>query len=182
MPTPTHYFGYAVTNIGPLTTRFTPAPSCATTKPNVYIETQLAETRALFGYPSCDAPKYDGCLPNGKSLDILNSHLAAHPHNGNLVYHSPGLKCPSGWRKAGAVAGGDEQATRQRGVFTSMTIPVMVPNGNPGPLPKLQAYAGILDPGETLVWCCPKYDALETHQEVKKAVRSSLTKANGRGT
>ncbi|KAG6010135.1 hypothetical protein E4U21_000169 [Claviceps maximensis] len=157
MPTQTQYFGYAVTNIGPLTTRFTPAASCATpTQPNVYIETQLADTRGLYGFPSCDAPTYDGCLPSGKSLDDLNSDLATRPHNGNLVYHSPGFKCPSGWKKAGRVVGGDSQVTRPRGVFTGITMSTVVANGNPVPLPKLQAYAGILDPGETLVWCCPK--------------------------
>ncbi|KAK2592722.1 hypothetical protein QQS21_009565 [Conoideocrella luteorostrata] len=156
MPTPTQYFGYSVTNIGPLTTRFTPAPSCATTQPNVYIETQLADTRGLYGYPSCAAPKYEGCLPSGKSFDDLNSQLAASPHNGNLVFHSPGLRCPSGWKRAGAVVGGEKQATRLRGVFTGYSTSTAVPNGNPEPLPKLKAYAGILDPGETLVWCCPK--------------------------
>ncbi|KAG6014045.1 hypothetical protein E4U43_006991 [Claviceps pusilla] len=152
MPTPTQYFGYAVTNIGPLTTRFTPAASCATTtQPNVYIETQLADTRGLYGYPSCEAPKYDGCLPSGKSLDSLNSQLATRPHNGNLVYHSPGFKCPSGWKKAGRVVGGDSQATRPRGIFTGITMSTVAANGNPEPMPKLQAYAGILDPSETLL-------------------------------
>ncbi|KAG5935116.1 hypothetical protein E4U53_000503 [Claviceps sorghi] len=147
-PTQTQYFGYVVTNLGPLTTRFTPAASCATTtQPNVYIETQLAEARGLYGYPSCDVPEYDGCLPSGKSLDDLNSRLATHPHNGNLAYHSPGLKCPSGWKKAGRVVGG---------VFTGITMSTVMPNGNAESLPKLQAYAGILDPSETLVWCCPK--------------------------
>lgn len=161
MPTPTQYFGYVVTNVGPLTTHFTPAPSCATAKPNVYIVTQLADTRGLFGFPSCEAPKYDGCLPQGESLDRLNRDLATHPRNGNLAYHSPGLQCPSGWKKAGRVVGADTQATKPRGglSFKGINMSTVMQNGHPGPLPKLHAYASILDPGETLVWCCPKYDA-----------------------
>ncbi|KAG6085761.1 hypothetical protein E4U15_001164 [Claviceps sp. LM218 group G6] len=158
MPTPTQYFGYLVTNVGPLTTHFTPAASCATAKPNVYIVTQLADTRGLFGFPSCEAPKYDGCLPQGESLDRLNRDLATHPRNGNLAYHSPGLQCPSGWKKAGRVVGADTQATKPRGglSFKGINMSTVMQNGNPGPLPKLHAYASILDPGETLVWCCPK--------------------------
>ncbi|KAG6043079.1 hypothetical protein E4U39_005042 [Claviceps sp. Clav50 group G5] len=152
MPTPTQYFGYLVTNVGPLTTHFTPAASCATAKPNVYIVTQLADTRGLFGFPSCEAPKYDGCLPQGESLDRLNRDLATHPRNGNLAYHSPGLQCPSGWKKAGRVVGTDTQATKPRGSlsFKGINMSTMMQNGNPGPLPKLHAYASILDPGETL--------------------------------
>ncbi|KAG5956376.1 hypothetical protein E4U58_006638 [Claviceps cyperi] len=152
MPTPTQYFGYFVTNVGPLTTRFTPAASCATAKSNVYIVTQLADTRGLFGFPSCEVPKYDGCLPQGESLDRLNRDLATHPRNGNLAYHSPGLQCPSGWKKAGRVAGADTQAMKSRGGlgFQGINMSTVWQNGNPGPLPKLDAYASILDPGETL--------------------------------
>lgn len=157
MPTPTQYFGYSVTNIGPLTTRFTPAPSCATTTPNVFIETQLGETRGLYGFPSCVAPKYDGCLPNGSKIDDLNHQLSASPHNGNLVYHSPGLRCPSGWKRVGTIHGGTSQATKPEGVFTQISTATGSPDGGSGPIPRLLAYANVLDPSETLVWCCPKY-------------------------
>jgi hypothetical protein len=156
MPTPTQYFGYSVTNIGPLTTKFTPAPSCATATPNVYIETQLDETRGLYGFPSCGAPKYDGCLPNGDELDKLNRQLYASPHNGNLAYHSPGLRCPSGWKQVGTIHGGTKSPTDPQGVFTSITSGTASPNADPKPIPKLDAYANVLGPSETLVWCCPK--------------------------
>ncbi|KAF5128182.1 uncharacterized protein G6M90_00g070940 [Metarhizium brunneum] len=156
MPTPTEYFGYSVTNIGPLTTRFTPAPSCATTTPNVYIETELGDARGLYGFPSCSFPKYEGCLPNGKEFDELNRQLSATPHNGNLVYHSPGLKCPSGWKRVGTVHGGTKQPTRPEGAFTEITSASSSPNGVPEPIPRLEAYANVLGPSETLVWCCPR--------------------------
>ncbi|KAH0599516.1 hypothetical protein MHUMG1_02304 [Metarhizium humberi] len=149
MPTPTEYFGYSVTNIGPLTTRFTPAPSCATTTPNVYIETELGDARGLYGFPSCSFPKYEGCLPNGKEFDELNRQLSATPHNGNLVYHSPGLKCPSGWKRVGTVHGGTKQPTRPEGAFTEITSASSSPNGVPEPIPRLEAYANVLDPTET---------------------------------
>jgi hypothetical protein len=156
MPTPTQYFGYSVTNLGPLTTRFTPAPSCATATPNVYIETQLDETRGLYGYPSCTAPKYEGCLPNGREFDALNRQLSASPHNGNLVYHSPGLRCPSGWKKVGSNQGGAQNATSPGGVFTGISTLTPPADGSPTAIPRLEAYANVLDPSETMVWCCPK--------------------------
>lgn len=156
MPTPTEYFGYSVTNIGPLTTRFTPAPSCATTTPNVYIETELGDARGLYGFPSCSFPKYEGCLPNGKEFDELNRQLSATPHNGNLVYHSPGLRCPSGWKRVGTVHGGTKQPTKPEGAFTEITSASSSPNGVPEPIPRLEAYANVLGPSETLVWCCPR--------------------------
>ncbi|KHN98429.1 uncharacterized protein MAM_03553 [Metarhizium album ARSEF 1941] len=156
MPTPTEYFGYSVTNIGPLTTRFTPAPSCATTTPNVFIETQLADTRGLYGFPSCSLPKYEGCLPYGKELDELYRQLSATPHNGDLVYHSPGLRCPSGWNRVGVVHGGTKPPTELEGVFTEIMTAFPSPNGVPKPIPRLEAYVDVLGPSETMVWCCPK--------------------------
>ncbi|OAQ65912.1 hypothetical protein VFPPC_07539 [Pochonia chlamydosporia 170] len=155
MPTQSQYFGYSVTNIGPLTTAFTPAPSCATATPHVYIETQLGETRGLYGYPSCAPPKYEGCLPGGKELDRLNRELSANPHNGNLVYHSPGLRCPSGWKKVGSIHGGTKTPSKPSGVFTGITT-ATGSGGNPRPIPRLEAYAQVLGPSETMVWCCPK--------------------------
>ncbi|OAA35917.1 hypothetical protein NOR_07725 [Metarhizium rileyi] len=155
MPTPTQYFGYSVTNAGPLTTRFTPAPSCTTAKPNVFIQTELGETRGLYGFPSCSLPKYEGCLPSGKKFDELNHQLSVSPHNGNLVYHSPGLRCPSGWKRVGTVQGGAEHATDPDGIFTEITSTAL-PNGIPHHIPRLEAFADILDPSETMVWCCPR--------------------------
>ena len=166
MPSATQYYGYSVTNVGPLTTAFEAAPSCATTADRVYIETAIDDTTALFGFPSCNVPSYAGCLPNGDKIDNLARALARHPHNGDVAYHSPGLSCPDGWTTAGRVAGAaaGHNVTGAKGVFTELfttvtaasAAPAGIASSGPTVVARMQAIADVLDPAETLAWCCPK--------------------------
>lgn len=159
MPTVTQEYGYSVTNVGPLTTRFTPAPSCATATSNVFFETMLGDSRELFGFPHCSAATREGCLPSGKEIDSLARQLFANPHNGNLIYYSPGLRCPSGWTTVGKITGGGDGKPRTdaTGVFSQSAMPTGDPGGGPAnSYPRVLAYIDALAPSETLAWCCPK--------------------------
>ncbi|KAI5918984.1 hypothetical protein F4810DRAFT_530600 [Camillea tinctor] len=162
MPTATSYFGYALTNLGPLTTTFSAAPSCATAA-NVLYYVNASNTAEFYGRPSCSpGPWADACYPSGAALDALESAYWAAPTRAFAHYYSPGVACPAGWTTAGVgshVASAPGALTGD-GVFTrdpwSLLRQYRDSNATIDAfLPLVDVYLDVLDPAETLVFCCP---------------------------
>ncbi|KAF5613216.1 uncharacterized protein FSUBG_946 [Fusarium subglutinans] len=155
MPTATEYFGMSVSNIGPLTTTYTPPPECtrATTDHLVYaLESSLVYG---FGSPDCVIDPYGKCLPSGAAMDsIIKEYSNPKSGQGLHAFHSPGIHCPEGWTTAGLLAHGDKTGSAYRsGVFTSTTS---VNSSQPLQMGSDEWWLKVLEPSETLAWCCPK--------------------------
>ena len=160
MPTATSLSGYSLFNNGPLTTTFTAPASCSTAYETMIgdAETPTAiEWLALAG-PTCGYIAPADCNPSGSVIQSIDSSaLGANPTADQIiVYHSPGLICPSGWVTVGAAAKINPTSTSISGVFN---ISVSLPTVN-SPivtfLPELDVVLAALDPGETAALCCPR--------------------------
>ncbi|KAF4495590.1 hypothetical protein FAGAP_8274 [Fusarium agapanthi] len=153
MPPATEYFGISVSNIGPLTTTYTPPPECtrATTDHLVY----ALESSLVYGFssPDCVIDPYEKCLPSGAAMDsIIKEYSNPKSGQGIHAFHSPGIHCPEGWTTAGLLAHGDKTGSAYRsGVFTSTTS---VNSSHPLQMGSDEWWLKVLQPSETLAWCC----------------------------
>jgi hypothetical protein len=152
MPTATEFFGFSAHNLGPLTTTYTAPSSCATGTDRLAFVNASDPVRA-FGIPTCEVAKYGDCLPSGSSWESIAAQTTEFVQ-GLYAYYSPGLICPSGWRTVGSLAHGDDDdknATASGALAT--------PNWDEQPglrlLHATEFWLGILEPSETLAYCCP---------------------------
>lgn len=162
MPTATNYFDVAVANLGPLTTTWTAPASCATDTGGWYLTALDPDSdRAFVGAKL-------SCESDGKSVTVddcyPSNQVAAQQwstQSGGLFnqYFSPGLHCPSGWTTAGTVVKASSGLTGASGVFTKSSNSTTRDPYSDWPVAFLDAtrvYEGILEPSETLAWCCPR--------------------------
>ncbi|KAL4894141.1 hypothetical protein BDV59DRAFT_200998 [Aspergillus ambiguus] len=141
--------GYEFTNWGPLTTTFTPPPSCTTSPEQVYLaESGTPEFVKL--YVDCK-PSPLSCIPYGSKVpEVDKGPLSV----GGFGYESPGLYCPSGWTTAGTASrAGDGPVT------TSLSFDLVLGKYiqyNEAPYyPLFEAFMNVLQPSETVAMCCP---------------------------
>ena len=152
MPSST-FFEATFTNFGPVVTPFTPAPSCTELTLGIgHQSSDFFDPIALF---ECNKRTYAGCLPYGSKVD---QNFADSEWDGTftLQYYSPGLVCPSGWATVGSIVGpyGWESAS---GIFTKEHFPyVEFPYLGHDSIGIQDEYVAVLDPSETMVWCCPR--------------------------
>jgi len=159
MPTATSLSGYSLTNNGPLTTTFTAPASCSTA-----YETMLgAATDPTFiqWAAQCEWLPPTDCNPSGSVIRSIDSSAdGSNPTAGMIiVYHSPGLVCPSGWATVGAAAKLNPTSTSISGAFN---LSDAIPTGSDLDFvePELDIFLAALDPGETAVVCCPRFAPL----------------------
>ena len=150
MVTSTQWFGYEPTNIGPLTTAFTAAPTCLSgsdSNKDARIEVVLAEDiRVPLGVINCtQGPVPTECLPSGDVLSSLVEAKSSSVGQGQLPYFSPGIKCPDGWETVGRMM--PSASGSGNGVFTE----TVTATG----LNLAVIYDNILEAEETVAWCCP---------------------------
>lgn len=158
MPTVTTPFGYAVTNLGPLTNAYTAPASCATNTELVQIAVPT-DPSIVQWEAGCDISRstLGACYPSGTVVDAeVNKPGRASQANENLImYFSPGIACPAGWQTAGVAAKAADGSLSTTGVFhPSVALPsrIRAPIFNP----RLNVLMGAIDPGETAVLCCPR--------------------------
>ncbi|GKU07745.1 hypothetical protein FLAG1_10639 [Fusarium langsethiae] len=147
MPTSTEFFGYPLTNLGPLTTTYEPPASCtAATTDHIYYA-NASDFNTQYGPVSCGPEKMSDCYPSGSDYDKINSQNLKNGGHPAIDYFSPGVVCPKGWTTAGVFAQGDEGT--KGGIFTQGPS---IPDDQLGPE---DIWGGILEPGETVALCCP---------------------------
>lgn len=154
----TEYFGYGLTNNGPLTTTFTAARSCASNPANTVVLDEAFDIPQVLR-TTCGAASFDeACLPSAGAFNSAASR-AWEGEEGHMAlgYHSPGFICPSGWTTAGVASleGDGVSATGDfskdfRSFGDSVVAAGLVP---------AQLFLNALGDEETLVWCCPRYVA-----------------------
>jgi hypothetical protein len=172
---------YTFSNLGPITTTFTPAPSCT------------ASGRAMIGYlvehgeyldlvynaEPTSKIKFDGCTPSPspttttapkKPIHFTSeeqySAFVAHQVDwvNTGVYYSPGLHCPSDWETVGLVARDASSSLSSSGIYvpTTTTTSTDTKTTDHYYYPSIEyeypasVLKGILEPKETMVACCPR--------------------------
>lgn len=135
-------------NYGPITTTFTPAPSCTATDRLSLAEIydDMTEMRYQVACPTSTSD-WD-CMPPGTTTSATQfDEKKWIASNG---YYSPGLFCPSGWKTVGMAAQGDKSLSTSGFLSTSVEkIPYWE---EPATL-----LASNLQPSQTMVLCCPRY-------------------------
>ncbi|XEU99834.1 hypothetical protein FSHL1_005121 [Fusarium sambucinum] len=152
MPTATEFFGFSAHNLGPLTTTYTAPSSCSTGTDRLAFVNASDPVRA-YGIPTCDVKPLGDCLPSGSSWESVEGQTTEFVQ-GLYAYYSPGLVCPSGWRTVGSLAhdsDDDEKALASGALATPKW------DDQPGLriLHATEFWLGILEPSETLAYCCP---------------------------
>ncbi|KAM0194388.1 hypothetical protein ACHAPI_007149 [Fusarium lateritium] len=159
MPTATGYFGHSVHNLGPLTTTFTAPSSCATGTDHI-VYASLTADPILFGAPTCEVVPFADCIPNGEEWDSVNGQTTTFVQ-GQFVYYSPGLACPSGWETVWSLDRGD--STSGSVTVSSLSsasrlissVQKDIDAGRPRLMHPTEVWKEVLEPEETLVYCCP---------------------------
>ncbi|RMJ20938.1 hypothetical protein PHISP_08191 [Aspergillus sp. HF37] len=151
MPTLTSLSGAGLTNLGPLTTTFTPPPSCVQSNARTMFGPS-APNVLPYGHISCDNINDNReCLPSPSKV----ATETAPPYTQTVDYFSPGIFCPAGWTTVGTaampVSGGPTATPEVSGAFKFNK------DGSVGYIGHRDhvLLADALVPGETAVECCP---------------------------
>ncbi|KAJ5511281.1 hypothetical protein N7453_003384 [Penicillium expansum] len=156
MPSITVSDGNTFKNWGPVTTTFTAPASCSTAGDFLIGNTT---DFPLYDYATqCSTYGDYGCTPTGTFSPSLTIESNLTKMDDNIPYYSPGLYCPSGWATVGVAARDGDKTTSLSGILGVSTttttsdswLDYLPKVGNP-----LTMLAELLDPGETLVMCCP---------------------------
>lgn len=139
-------------NYGPATTTFTQAPSC-TESSRYLIGLEKSNTIESWWRVQCSTSGYSGCLPPTTTpTTTAEENFAA-----TVGYHSPGLHCPAGWATFG-LASRDKEGSINYSGSAIPTTTMKEKSSNPFDYDfKAYLLARALDPGETMVVCCPRY-------------------------
>jgi hypothetical protein len=189
MPSITSLSLYSLTNLGPLTTTWTAPQSCAThAVVDLALTDQPYQAVAVSAcaypptpgcYPGGQADKIQQIYT--EELNMLNG--------GVIPYYSPGLYCPDQYTTVGiAVKDGSGNVITSSGLFaptalgsstigpgpqtptvtemdffgttsTSLTTTAYTTTFTPDYNPDWNIFMQALDPSETAVVCCPRYDS-----------------------
>lgn len=148
MPSVSSLSGISLSNLGPLTTTFTPPPSCL--QSNVATAFAPASSESPIGHVNCEvAPSR--CLPSQSQLPTET----APPYSPEIVYFSPGLVCPAGWKTVGSAVYPTSRAT---GGFPDVSggFKSAAEAHSSGGLSDANLLAEAMGPGETAIECCPR--------------------------
>jgi hypothetical protein len=104
MPSVSSLSSISLSNLGPLTTTFTPPPSCL--QSNVATMFAPASSESPIGHVDCKVEP-SRCLPSQPQLPTET----APPYSPEIVYFSPGLVCPAGWKTVGSAVYPTSRAT-----------------------------------------------------------------------
>lgn len=147
MPNASVYGGwYSFSNYGPVTTTFTPAPSCTATD-RLELGLVVGDYTQVQYSVSCSTTGDWDCVPPGTTTSAASYDESLWV--GTAGYYSPGLHCPSGWATVGMAARHDSSLSTS-GFLTTSTkkIPYFE---EPASL-----LASILEPSQTMALCCPR--------------------------
>ncbi|KAL4795801.1 hypothetical protein BDV19DRAFT_362114 [Aspergillus venezuelensis] len=166
MPTATATLGWTLANLGPAPTTYTFPSSCTESKYNI----------AYSEYPDggawdnkCDSNTWTRteCFARPTDSALAEEYITNPFMQG---YYSPGPSCPKAWKTVGVLAhqtqapdAGSESDSDSDSLISSSGIFTIDPNAESSEIftdgPYIfrapDAWAALLDEGETLVACCP---------------------------
>jgi hypothetical protein len=138
---------WTFSNYGPLTTTFTPPPSCTATD-----RLQLGQVTSDFPHyfysVKCSSQTAWDCVPTGTASS--STTYDDEKYIGSEGYYSPGLHCPSGWSTIGLATADAHGSVSTSGFLVSTDL------GEPYYPQPGTIMASILKPSETMAFCCPR--------------------------
>jgi len=171
---------YTYTNLGPITTTFTPAPTCTVSEyvGLGYLVSSGDYLMLNYNTEAKLAPSYSGCTPTTTpsvtaspiSTGYFTSEEQISAFEAERIswraygaYYSPAMYCPSGWSTIG-MAGRDASGTlTSSGIYvpTKSTSTVSYPTSDFyyymfNYEDKASVLKDILKPKETMAMCCPR--------------------------
>ncbi|KAH7182300.1 uncharacterized protein B0J16DRAFT_343491 [Fusarium flagelliforme] len=154
MPTATEFFGITAHNLGPLTTTFTAPSFCAISiNDNDIVFVNATSPYSLQGQAQCGWATFTDCFPSGDELDSFVSETSSAFFKTTLIYFSPGVACPTGWKTVGALAHAESGKMSASGVLEQG--PPDLDLELPRPVWVTDAWRNMLGESETLAYCCP---------------------------
>lgn len=172
---------YTFTNLGPLTTTFTPAPICTASNRIGLGYIHPEDGGAVIVLSAQCTSEFDyvtGCIPStttertvtptptftATSYEDIEEYMESMVDwEGFGAYYSPGLYCPSGWATVGMAARDASSSLTSSGILvpTATTTTTkystddfyyyMMNREDPASVLK-----GILEPRQTMAMCCPR--------------------------
>ncbi|KAF9876769.1 hypothetical protein CkaCkLH20_05615 [Colletotrichum karsti] len=160
MPSATEVSQVVLSNLGPMTTVFTPPASCATASPQLFLAfTNVPGVLPFYGR-DCEKYALGDCFPSGKAIDDGRASFRSSPslnNHGTLYYLSPASVCPDGHTTVGVAAKDGDGKVSSSGLYVP---PVWTAGDSLGREPRMNPVENIfmeaLDAGETAVVCCPE--------------------------
>lgn len=155
---------WTFTNYAPLTTTFTPAPSCTASDRLSLGYINHGYVYLEYGVQCTSDVHYHDCLPTATTtVTTMPTPPNEKPWVGIGGYYSPGLYCPSGWETVG-VAACDASSTLTSSGILSTTPAVTFSSSDPmsyyyetatwdDPATLLKS---VLEPSQTMAVCCPR--------------------------
>ncbi|KAL4816969.1 hypothetical protein BDW67DRAFT_184423 [Aspergillus spinulosporus] len=121
---------YSYTNLGPITTTFTPAPACtASNQVSIgYVDEYFngVNVYAAYGVQCTSTVDYFDCIPTTtpeptSTATASDDDYDELPWVGYGVYYSPGLYCPKGWKTVGMAGRDASSVLTSSGVLVPTT-------------------------------------------------------------
>lgn len=172
---------YTFTNLGPITTTFTPAPSCtASDRIGLGYVNPTGNILILeYAAQATSDVNVSGCIPTSSPTTSATVETTIHltsdeqksAYNAQMIdwegygaYYSPGLYCPLGWETIGMAARDASSSLTSSGILVPTTATTttqtyatddmyyyMFNYEDPASVLK-----DILEPKQTMVVCCPR--------------------------
>ncbi|KAI9369666.1 hypothetical protein BJX61DRAFT_549402 [Aspergillus egyptiacus] len=152
MPTATSTHGWTLANVGPAPTTYSVPPSC--TASSIWQIELTTRPGHIYWGNKCYGDELTDC--RGVPTDpVLRDATSTNPYV--LPIHSPGLECPSGFKTLGAIGRPQTDGpVTSEGIYTLGLERANRFGDIWGYYYGLSDAVGdLLDPGETLIACCP---------------------------
>lgn len=143
-------------NYGPVTTTYTPPPTCTATDKYRLGAITYGHPVYDFAQVACPSTADWDCVPSGTASASITAPVNADGQRYVAAggYYSPGLYCPSGWATVGLMARDASSSLSSSGVLSaSHTNSAME---MPAAVDPATYLAGLLKPSETVALCCPR--------------------------
>ncbi|CBF71527.1 uncharacterized protein ANIA_06821 [Aspergillus nidulans FGSC A4] len=190
---------YSFTNLGPITTTFTPAPACtASNQVSIgYVDNFFTGVNvyAAYGVQCTSTVDYFDCIP---TMTPEPTSTTAVPDDDIIwvdygVYYSPGLYCPKGWKTVGMAGRDASSVLTSSGVLApTATRSSRTRAATPTPygddyydyyydeynLDPASVMKSMLEPKQTMALCCPDFMTVDSNGACYSIV-SSYTATTG---
>ncbi|KAL3458980.1 hypothetical protein BJX64DRAFT_265552 [Aspergillus heterothallicus] len=186
---------YTFTNLGPLTTTYTPSPQCSAsdqmiigninpTGGNMYGAWAVQCTTEIEYYSECMPTTTEASTTTppqftGTSYDDYEEWESSQvSFEGWGYYYSPGIECPSGWETVGMIGRNSGDKVTSSGVLSPLTTTTVTRHTTGTDIyyydyeDKASVMKSFLEPEQTMAVCCPSGMTADTFDACYSVVKS----------
>ncbi|KAL4861714.1 hypothetical protein BDV12DRAFT_207801 [Aspergillus spectabilis] len=187
---------YTFSNLGPLTTTYTPSPQCSASDKmyignintigggNVYLQWAVQCTTELDYYSECmptTTEKSTTTPPEftGTSYEEFSAWEESQiTWDGYGHYYSPGLECPSGWETVGMIGRNAGDSVTSSGILSPATTTTVTRYTTGSDMyyykyeDKASVMKSFLEPEHTMAVCCPSGMTADTFDACYSVIKT----------